>query len=407
MPDTGASARNGLHLASLKNQPNPLPFYAKLLEPHPVCRVEPGGLWAVSRYDDVCFAEKRYDRFSASGDMELFHPRWLKLDYVRDLFLGAQDPPVHTKRRALVNPAFAGKAISALKPKIEEMARSLVGNIRPGCPIEFVTEIAYPYVGAASRQMTGLDEEEIPEQLKRWVSLNEDNLCADDDPDERYISSVRQAVLKQNERLCEAIDRRRGRPGPGLISALVHAEMDGQKLDDDVLLNAVEQMLVGGLHPPAQLLCQSIRNLSRRPDLLVLLLDNTDLIPAFVEEVLRYESIGPAQLRRTVDDVTLSGVTIPKGDLVLVFLGAANHDPRQFPNPDSFDIFRPNLKKHLGFGIGPHLCIGAALARLQAAALLEAILQRFTRISCPDDQDLEWNTSWLMRSICALPVTFN
>ena len=91
----------------------------------------------------------------------------------------------------------------------------------------------------------------------------------------------------------------------------------------------------------------------------------------------------------------------------MVFLGTANHDPEEFPDPHVFDLFRPNIKRHLGFGTGPHVCIGAALARLQAKAMLEAILQRFAHISCPDDQDLDWNTSWLMRSVSALPVTFH
>ena len=191
-----------------------------------------------------------------------------------------------------------------------------------------------------------------------------------------------------------------------LISTLIHSETGGQELDRHTLYNAIEQMLVAGTHPPVPLLAQCIRLLSRRPDLLAQLIDDVRLIPDFIEELLRYETIGPAQLRRTTDDVRLAESVIPNGELVLVFLGAANHDPRQFTDPDRFNMRRPNVKAHLGFGTGPHVCIGAALARVQAQTLLHAILQRFRRFHCPDDNELDWRTSWLMRGIGALPTTF-
>ena len=407
MPDHGGSFRSELHLASLENQPNPRPFYHELLEHYPVCQLEPDGVWAISRYEDACFAERRYDLFSASGYLAMFHPPWLELDYFRDHFLTTVDPPLHKQRRTLINPAFCGHAVRAIQPWIEETVRTLVQAIEPRRDIEFVSAIAGPFAARVSHRILGIEGDEIPPTLKDWLPLVEEaNPFAKVDPPREYVAKVHAAIDLQNEHFAGIIERRRSTPDPGLISTLVHAEIDGRQLDHHVLLNAIEQMMVAGTHPPVPMLSQCIRILSRRPDLLARLIDDEGLIPAFIEEALRYESIGPAQLRRTVDDVTVSGVTIPQGELVLVFMGAANHDPREFPDPDVFDLSRPNLKRHLGFGTGPHVCIGAALARLQAKAMLEAILRRFTRISCPDDDDLEWDTSWLMRSICALPVVF-
>ncbi len=397
--------RPGIPLGLLEDQENPFPVYERLLQDHPVCQLEPDGIWAVSRYDDVRFALERPNLFLSSGLMAAMQPDWLHEDCRdRDLFIIMQDPPDHTKYRALLNRAFASKMIQALIPLMHETAQGLVKKIRPDEQFDFQKDFAYAYVHKIIGHITGIEEGQSQEEVSRWLEVI--GKLSPEKPDEHYIREFGELHRAQKEHFNNIIRDRREHPREDLVSALVHAEVDGEQLTDHMLRNALDLLLSAGYHTTLQMLCHSMIRLSQQPDLRQTLSANPQQIPAFIEEALRLESIAPALFRQTTEDIELSGVRIPRGATILLLLAAANRDPRQFPNPTEFQMGRPNIKMHLAFGHGPHTCLGAALARQEIKIALETILAAFHGISCPVDHELSWSKSVLLRSVNALPTVF-
>ena len=397
--------RPGIHMSLLENQENPFPIYEKLREHYPVCQLEPDGHWAVSRYDDVRFALRRPDLFSSSGFKATLQPDWLSAEYRgRDLFILMQDPVDHMKYRPLVSKAFVGQAIDALIPLMRETAQSLVEKIRPNEEIDFLEDFAYPYVHKIIGKITGVEEGQSLEEVRQWMGLI--GKVTRTRPDDQYIRALEAALLAQKVHFDAIIRDRRERPRQDLISALVHSKVDGEYLTDHMLRNALDLLLVAGYHTSLQILCHSMIWLSRRPEIRWALAADPHLIPAFVEELLRLESIASAILRQTTDKITLSGVIIPKGATVFLLLAAANRDPSQFPDPGEFKMGRKNIKRHMAFGHGPHTCVGAALARLEVRIALETILAAFDNFSCPADHELCWSKSIMNRSVSELPTVF-
>lgn len=385
---------------------NPFPLYARMRENHPVYPLKDKGIWVISRYDDVKFAMERADLFSASGQKALLQPDWLPDDLKRDMFIAVQDPPEHTEKRALINRAFVGKAIQALIPFMEAAAQEQVMAVEASTKVNFIDDFARPYVCSVSDRITGADSDAYLKELGRWVQLNQANLSGSA-PSTEHMQALQANMARQNAIFDAIIHDRRQNPQNDLTTDLIKGRVNGEALTDSQLRNALELVITAGFFAPTQMFCQTILYLGRYPELFQALKSDPGKIPAFFEEALRHAAAVRASLRHTTQDITLNDVTIPKGSLAFLSLASANHDPVRFPEPDRFDMTRTNLKQHLAFGVGPHICIGAALARQQMRIILEAILARFEAISIPSDEDIKTAPSWVMNVVEDLPITFH
>ncbi|TQV68000.1 cytochrome P450 [Exilibacterium tricleocarpae] len=401
-PRPGIAFNSAAHLA------DPFATYATLRARYPVCRVEPDGLCAITRYDDVQFAMRRHDIFSSSGFKPLLQPDWLSEECNRGGFMLAEDPPDHTKHRAIVNKAFVTRVVAELIPLMQQRAGELVEAIQEktdaGRPVDFVQDFSYPYIGKIIGRITGTEETQTLEEISDWIAHLE--TIPPTRPDDAYIEELEAVLIKQNDYFRSIIRDRRATPRADLVTALVQAEVDGQKLTDDLLRQSLDLFLGAGFQTTIQTLNHAIMQLARQPGLMHDLRSAPALIPAFLEEVLRFNPPGHCVLRKTMESVTLSGVTLPAGQYVLVVVASANRDPEHFPDPDTFDIARENAKQHMAFGYGIHACIGSNLARLELKIALETILQRFSEVSCPADAELPWIDSFLSRGVTQLPLRF-
>lgn len=392
-----------IQIESLKNLSNPYPIYKVWREKHPVLQLEPNGFWAISRYDDICFALKHPELFSSTAIKDLFQPEWLDKQYWRNLFFLVEDPPEHTAHRMLVSKEFAAEAVELLASFMRKHANVLLAKIPPHQEIEFIQDFAYPCIGNLIDHIVGTEDSLSLKEVQLQPEINEQNLSSK--PDQKVIEEIQKSILNKVSYFTEIIQKRRIKPEEDLISKLISSKVDDAPLSDDMISNAVELLLLAGTHGPVHSLSHVMIQLSHRPDLFKRLQNEPDLVPAFIEESLRFSSVAPMVFRRTKEAVTLSRVTIPEGETVILFLASANRDADIFSNPDDFDISRSNTHKHIAFGYGPHQCLGAHLTRVKLRVVLECILKKFNGISCPADDQLEWN-SWMVNSVNALPVSF-
>lgn len=384
---------------------NPFPLYAALRQDNPVCRVEPGGIWLITRYADVQFALKHTEIFSSSGFKEMLAPAWLPDDCRRDLSVLSQDPPQHTRNRVLINRAFVSRVINDMVPFMEQTAATLVAAIdRGGCE-DFLARFAYPYAGRVIATITGIDKYQTVEELRHWSEVTE--VINSTRPDAAKAAVVQDALRAQNAHFAAVIKDRSAHPKSDLITGIIAAEIDGRRLDESQLVNVMNLLIGAGFTTTAHSLCNAMIVLAGRPDLAAALRREPAGIPAFLEELLRYLGPSARLLRTTTQAVELSDCVIPAGATVLLALSSANRDETRFPRPDEFDMARPNIREHVAFGGGPHVCIGAALARQELRIALEAILRSFDDIACPALGGLDWIDSLVSHTVRELPLVLS
>lgn len=398
-------ASPNIDLRSLDFRDNPFSQYAFLRENHPVCQVEPGGLWAVSRYNDVKFVLHNPKIFSSSAVDLLYAADWMSEACKNSRLIISQDPPEHKPYHSVVNRAFINSAIVPLIPMMRESAIYLFGQFSDGASRDFVSCLSTPYVGGIIRHIVGLDDKQNLDEILSWVALEERVIPAH--PDKKFIRDFERAVLRQNAHFISVIDERRKSSKEDLVTLLVNAEVNGSKLTDKQLCGLLCLIVLAGFSTSMHMLNHAIILLSQETCIYKKLQEFPELIPAFIEELLRYSPTARHTVRVTTRAVELSGIMIPKGSVVLPLLASANRDSSQFLNPDKFDLFRPNIKNHLSFGYGMHTCIGAALARLELKVALEVFLKSYTRIKCPPEDQLAWMDSVPMRGVTELPVSFH
>jgi cytochrome P450 len=388
---------------------NPLPTYQLMRDKNPVCRLLPGNIYALSRYEDVKNALRRHDIYSSQGAAALSAPAWLKEQYRRHLFILVEDPPLHTDHRALVNKGFIAGVVNGLIPLMHNTAlfltdriQRLTDRVQPQTDIDFLQDFAFPYVGKIAGVITGTEGKEHESHTREWLYYVQRTGL--EKPCPEFIQAYEKVTARQNLYFDHAIQRRRETPTDDLITKLINAEVDGIKLNNAMLNNALDLFIRAGYLTTLHLLGNSILKLSRTPQMLLKLREAPDLIPAFIEEMLRCHSPTRCTIRETTQEVNLHTVSIPARTTVLLLLSAANYDPRKFNQPERFDITRNDAKDHISFGHGPHTCLGMALARLEVKVALEALLPRISALSCPDDSKLSWIPSYLMHGLEKLPV---
>ncbi len=403
--------RPGISVDDFANNADPHAVFSNLRENYPVCQLEPNGYWAISQYNDIQFACKRPKLFSSIAvQEELLQPDWMPEDCKRTLFVLALNPPEHKPlRRKLDTEVGHRRILEALVPVMRQKAEQLVKKIDmaiktdPTKEIDFIASFASPYIETFINKLVGSEKKRPPpEELADHPERTNKNISGT--PAEPYQQEQIDLIRRSKSYFHTLIGERRKKPKNDLISALLEARFDGKPLSDYQIWNAAELVNLAGTQGPVILQGHAMIRLARQPELLKLIVKSPQLIPRFIEELLRHASPAPAVLRKTTEGVTVSGVNIPKGAKVMLLYGAANRDPRMFPNPDMFDMTRENLTEHLAFGHGPHFCAGAAMTRLEVGIALEAILAKFHNFSCPPDNEIIWNNSWMANSMETLPI---
>ncbi len=366
---------------------DPFPTYHRMRTDAPVCRVEPGGFYALTRHDDIVAAFRDTETYSSAGFRAVLAPGWVGRNPAAESLI-VLDPPMHTRQRSLVSRAFVAPVVNALQPFIEGRVRELLDGLERsgGEPVDIVTRLGIPLAGSVIAHVLGLDPGLVP-KFGQWVT-NISKITPIVPPPEAA-AETRRLIAEQEQYLASVIDDRLASPRDDLPSLLCHAELDGERLSRDELISFMFILLGAGFETTVHLLSKSALLLADRPQLHQVLRNDPARTSDFVEEMLRYDGPTHALMRLTTRDVTLHGTTIPAGSMVALVIASGNRDPSRFPDPDTFDLDRKPIGV-LAFGRGPHVCIGAHLARLEGSVALGALTRRFERFErVPDGVD--WN----------------
>jgi len=395
--------KENLNLNDQANQANPYLMYAGLREKTPVCLFK-NGIYALTRYDDVSAAlrspENFFDGASVGGRGD-----WLPEDCEHAAFMVSESPPDHEKYRAIANRLFLPKVINEYKDFMAQTADALLDRVTPGQPFNFVREFAEPYTSAVLAKIVGIhtSTNQYADLVRKWHFLSEQNTP---DAPESHRRDVIQITRELNAAYEKILEERRNNPSDDFISMLLSAKIDNERLSRKVVYGALDLFLSAGFTTTAQHVSNAILELAHRPELLATLAGNRDEIPAFNEELLRFSGPTHSVMRTTVRPVTIEGLTIPQGKPVHLLIASANRDPRVFDSPNEFLLHRPNIKRQIAFGYGVHICLGAALVRLETQVVLERMLERFSRIRCPRHEELDWAATLFTRGTKELPTVF-
>ena len=313
------------------------------------------------------------------------------------------DAPDHTRLRKLAQKAFAPRVVKALEPEIGTLVDGLLSDIAPGSTFDAIADLAYPLPVAVICRMLGVPIQDEP-QFSRASALLAQGL----DPFTTFTGEVRddlddrmQAGLWLRGYLRELIAERRADPRDDLISALIAAEEDGDQLSGEEIVATCNLLLIAGHETTVNLIANAVLALLQYPRHWVALAADPGRAAAIVEETLRYDP--PVQMagRIAAADMTIGGVQVPKGDTMMLLFAAAQRDPAFYDRPDEFDPDRGSIR-HLAFGLGPHFCLGAPLARLEATIALSVLTARFPDARLAGDPVYKKNVT--LRGMASLPV---
>jgi len=376
---------------------DPFPHYARMRE-EGLSWLEPHGFFAASRFADVVAIFKNPTVFKASGLRRSLEPAWLG-PHPCTKTMHSLDPPEHTQKRALVNTAFSPSVLERITPFVQSLVDSLVEGFAARGEVEFLTEVATPLTAGTIGYFLSIDPA-LHSKCKGWSDAYLSITPVPRSPEHERI--VRTALDEMKDYFTTLIERARTSPTNDLVSALVHAEIDGQRLSHVELIGYLSALLIGGMETTANFLCRSMMMLAERTDILDRLRADTSLVPAFVNEMLRYDPSSHGMPRYVQSDTEIAGHEVPAGSTVVLMLASANRDPQQFPNPDVFDLGR-DARSAVSFGHGIHFCIGMGLSKLQSRLALTALVKRFRRFEIAEP-NIQWTHTIIVRGPTRLPL---
>ena len=382
---------------------DPWPVLAALRESGPVRRVDPRlgvPVWVVARYDDV-LAALSDPRLSNDPHHAVALRSLLRGDFLSRSMIGV-DPPEHTRLRRLVSKAFTARRVEALRPRVRQITDALLDRITPRGTAELIGEFALPLPITVIGELLGVPDADR-ERFRAWT----DEVL--DQPFDPHQDMARVAAARERMHgyLADLVEDKRTRPADDLLTDLVEATDEGERLDAQELLAMTFLLLVAGYVTTVNLIGNGTLALLRHPDQLDRLRAEPALVPQAVEELLRFDGpVNPGLTRYAVEDLEIGGVSIPRGEVVLLAVAAADRDPDRFPQPDSLDVAATG-PGHLAFGHGVHYCLGAPLARLEGQIAFTELLARLPDLTLAVGEDeLQWSAGGVLRGLKELPVTF-
>jgi cytochrome P450 PksS len=311
------------------------------------------------------------------------------------------DAPDHPRLRGLVHHAFTPRLVEGMRQRVQSLTHELLDAVAARGRMDIIRDYALPLPTTIIAEMLGVPVRDR-HKFHRWTSA-----IVSSDPFGWGMIMMLPRLMALLRYIRKSVSTRRADPRDDLLSALVIAEEAGEKLTEDELVSMVSLLLIAGHETTVNLIGNGMLALLQHPDHLEKLRGDPALVKPAVEELLRYDSpLETATERFAREDVSLAGVTIPRGELVFAVIASANRDPAQFPRPDTLDLARePN--RHLTFGQGVHYCLGAPLARLEGQIAINTLLSRISdlRLAVPS-QTLRWRRGLVLRGLEALPVEF-
>ncbi|MGF6883653.1 cytochrome P450 [Nocardia sp. GAS34] len=387
---------------------DPHVYYARWRETGPVVRVRMprNGVpaWVVIGYEEAraALADHRLLK-GVAGMREVFERKNTQQFFANpgsfdlSVHMLNSDPPDHTRLRKLVNKAFTARAVNALRPRIQEITDALLDAMEGSDEVDLLQAFAVPLPVTVICELLGVPFEDR-ERFQRWTKL----LLGGAEATEEEVGT---AAADMSLYLRDLVEGKRAEPGEDLLSGLVLASDEDDRLSEQELVSMAFLLLVAGHETTVNLIANGTRALLFNPAQLRALREDPSSTPAAVEEFLRHDGpVGWSTFRYTGEPVRIAGIDIPEGEFVLVALGAANRDPARFADPENLDL-AGETAGHLAFGHGIHYCVGAPLARLEADIAFRGLVQRFPDMSMtPEAATVAWQPSTLIHGMTEFPV---
>ena len=383
---------------------DPYPFYKRLREQDPVHQ-SPMGFWVLTRYED-CVMALRDGRFGREAFAELLSAVYGDGTEANALprSMLFRDPPDHTRLRQLVSKAFTPKVIEQMRDHIQGIVDRLLDKAIPKGEMDVIADLAYPLPVTVICEMLGVPLGDH-ESIKHWSADIARSLDAIGLPsDQTIVERGRIARKAIGDYFRQLVPKRRANPANDLLTGLIAAEEQGDKLSEGEVIAMCVLLFIAGHETTVNLIGNGLLALLRHPEQLALVRKDPTLVAGAVEELLRYDSPVQRTARITHADVEVGGTAIAKGSMIVTAIGAANRDPAQFADPDRLDVTRKDVR-HVSFGFGIHFCLGAPLARVEGQIALGTLLRRAPNLALGETTP-EWRESSVLRGLKALRVTF-
>jgi cholest-4-en-3-one 26-monooxygenase len=374
---------------------DPYPALAWLRRHAPVYLDRRNDVIGITRYEDIRRVSRDPDLFSSAGGIR---PETGPFPYMIDM-----DAPEHRRRRRLVNWGFTPKRVADAEGGIRDSCDAILDRVCEAGHCDFVRDVAAPLPMIVIGDMLGVAPEDR-DDLLRW---SDDMLKSLGSDDEVLLTAAMNAALEYRTYLLERVaERRTSGDDSDLIGTLVHAEVDGERLDDESLVYETLLILVGGDETTRHVISGGMEALARRPAMWQALIEDRSLLPDAVEEMLRWVTPIKNMCRTATRDTELRGQAIRAGQKLMLLYPSANRDEDVFADPDEFDIRRsPN--EHLAFGVGAHFCLGNRLARVEMMSMFDRLLERMPDIRLAGDGPLSLRPANFVSGIESLPVEFS
>lgn len=370
---------------------DPYPYYQRLREYAPVHYFESEDCWTVTRYEDVATVLRNVQTYSSAADT------------VIGPILVRSDPPLHTRMRRIVSSAFTSERIASLETSIRTITGRLIDGIVARGQLELMGDLARPLPALVTAELLGVEPDRCAD-FARWTHaalLAESRRGTAEAPQLKADLNEIHAFFENHVEMCQ-----RSPNHGGILGELLHGNTGQEHLTAAEAVSFANLMVVAGSETTCNLIGNAVMALLKHPDQLEIIRADPSLVPAMVEEAMRYDT--PAQMldRWTVEEVEIAGVRVPAGAHVRPVVGSANRDPRQFTEPDRF-LVRRDSKGHIAFGVGPHYCLGAMLARLEARIALTALVSRLPDLQAGQSWDsVEFLDYMTLRGPKRLELTF-
>jgi cytochrome P450 len=370
----------------------PLVWYRQMHDTAPVSYDSRMGIWQVFRYDDALHVLTDPATFSSEPATGSRQPRLPSI-------LG-MDEPRHHRLRSIVARAFTPRSVTELAPRITEITNGLLDTVLPRGEMDVIADLAYPLPITVIAILLGVPPEER-DTFRAWSTRLVSGPRTTTQPEQEQA----EVALTLRRFLAQKLEEHRRQPREDLMSRLLEAEVDGEKLSQEELLDFCQLLLIAGYETAANLIGNALVSFEDHPEAVEELRHSPELMSSAVEEILRcYPSVSGAT-RLTTTATVLGGQSIDHQQTVAIHIASANYDERQFPDPDHF-LIRRDPNKHLAFGSGIHFCLGAPLARLEATIALQILLERFQQIERIPDAPVKAIQTFFTFGVEQFPVTF-